>query len=101
MNARFVAGSTMTETTAWTTARPKNTEAVTAWVSSSTKADTASAPTNERFVATSHGRGQVQKVKAAVTRDGRILGLKVEVIADLGAYSPSSRAMASMVRSMR
>lgn len=42
---------------------------------------------SENFVATSHGRDQIQKVKAAVTKDGRLLGLKVEVIADLGAYS--------------
>ena len=68
VNARFVAGSTMTETTAWTTARPKKTEAVTAWVSRSTNADTASAPTNDRLVATSHGRATRRSRASAPTR---------------------------------
>ena len=71
MNARLVAGSTITDTTAWTTARPKNTDAVAAWVSSNTKADTARAPTNE-VVATSHGRATFRSPgqrSGAVARD--------------------------------
>jgi carbon-monoxide dehydrogenase large subunit len=38
----------------------------------------------ENFLAMVHGRGQVDHVEAAVTRDGEIVGLKVRAIADLG-----------------
>ncbi len=40
----------------------------------------------ENFVATVHGRGQVNHVELAAKRDGTITGLRVTVIADLGAY---------------
>ena len=40
----------------------------------------------ENFQATIHGRGQVGTVEAAVKKDGTILGLAYEVIADIGAY---------------
>jgi carbon-monoxide dehydrogenase large subunit len=33
-----------------------------------------------------HGRGQVDFVEMAVKRDGRVLGMKLRVLADLGAY---------------
>ena len=41
---------------------------------------------SENFVSTSHGRGQVQYVEAAYKNDGTLLGVKMRVIADLGAY---------------
>lgn len=41
----------------------------------------------ENFLSASQGRGQKQYVEAAVARDGRILGLKVRVLCDGGAYS--------------
>lgn len=41
----------------------------------------------ENFLAATQGRGQKQHVEAAVKGDGRILGLKVKVICDGGAYS--------------
>ena len=41
----------------------------------------------ENFMATTHGRGQVVYVDAAATRDGTITGLRVRVLADIGAYS--------------
>ncbi len=41
----------------------------------------------ENFMATIHGRGQVAYVDAAAARDGAITGLRVRVLADLGAYS--------------
>ncbi len=41
----------------------------------------------ENFMATIHGRGQLAYVDAAVTRDGTITGLRVRVLADLGAYA--------------
>jgi carbon-monoxide dehydrogenase large subunit len=40
----------------------------------------------ENFQATTHGRDQIDDVEVAVKRDGTILGLRLHVIADLGAY---------------
>ena len=40
----------------------------------------------ENMRATIHGRGQVGEVQAAVKRDGTILGLRYQVVADIGAY---------------
>ncbi len=40
----------------------------------------------ENFVATVHGRGQINHVELAAQRDGTITGLRVKVLADLGAY---------------
>jgi len=41
----------------------------------------------ESFVATTHGRDQIQHVELAVRNDGRILGLRSRIVADLGAYA--------------
>lgn len=41
---------------------------------------------SENIRATTHGRGQVGAVEAAVKRDGTILGLRYKVISDIGAY---------------
>jgi carbon-monoxide dehydrogenase large subunit len=40
----------------------------------------------ENIQATIHGRGQVGEVEAAIRKDGTILGLRYNVIADIGAY---------------
>jgi carbon-monoxide dehydrogenase large subunit len=40
----------------------------------------------ENYVATTHGRDQVQYVEVAATRDGTITGLRVKSIANMGAY---------------
>ncbi|MCS7206374.1 MAG: xanthine dehydrogenase family protein molybdopterin-binding subunit [Dehalococcoidia bacterium] len=40
----------------------------------------------ENFVATIHGRGQLQEVEAAYDAEGHILALRVRIWADLGAY---------------
>ena len=40
----------------------------------------------ENFQATIHGRDQIADVEVAFKRDGTILGLRCQVIADLGAY---------------
>ena len=40
----------------------------------------------EEFVATIHGRGQVQEVEAAYRRDGTITGVRLRLWADLGAH---------------
>lgn len=41
---------------------------------------------SEDMVATHHGRDQIQDVEIASTKDGKILGLKVDLIANMGAY---------------
>ncbi|MFJ3334799.1 xanthine dehydrogenase family protein molybdopterin-binding subunit [Streptomyces sp. NPDC086766] len=41
---------------------------------------------SEGYLATHHGRGMIQDVEVAATRDGRLLGLKVDLLADMGAY---------------
>ena len=40
----------------------------------------------ENMLATIHGRGQIDYIEIALAKDGRILGLRVRVIADVGAY---------------
>ena len=41
---------------------------------------------SENMVAMTHGRGQLQDVALGATRDGKLIGLEAEVIADAGAY---------------
>ena len=41
---------------------------------------------SENMVAMTHGRGQVQDVALGATREGKVVGLQVEVVADAGAY---------------
>jgi aerobic carbon-monoxide dehydrogenase large subunit len=41
----------------------------------------------ESFLATTHGRDQVQYAELAARNDGRILGLRTRLIADVGAYA--------------
>ena len=41
---------------------------------------------SENFQAAMHGRDQIDEVEAAVSKDGRVLALKVRGICDLGAY---------------
>jgi aerobic carbon-monoxide dehydrogenase large subunit len=40
----------------------------------------------ENYIATIHGRGQVQHIELAATNEGKILGMKVRLLADMGAY---------------
>ncbi len=47
----------------------------------------------ENLLSTAHGRGQKQYVEAAVRKDGRVLGLRVKLVADAGAYSTWGSAM--------
>jgi aerobic carbon-monoxide dehydrogenase large subunit len=42
----------------------------------------------EHFVATTHERGQTHEAEIALTRDGRILGIKDVFLHDSGAYDP-------------
>ncbi len=51
----------------------------------------------ETIVGTNHGRDQVQKLSAAIDDDGTILGLKVELISNVGAYGAATVATRSGV----
>ena len=42
---------------------------------------------SEAFVATTHGRDIIGYVDVAALRDGKVLGLKMRLIADIGAYN--------------
>ena len=48
---------------------------------------------SENLQAQTQGRGQINYVEAAVQNDGRLLGLKVRTIADLGAFLAFTTAM--------
>src|SRR3954470_21665979 len=48
---------------------------------------------SETMLEMQHGRAQVQDVEFGGTRDGRVTGLKVRVIADCGAYPADSTDM--------
>ena len=41
---------------------------------------------SESMVASHHGRDQIQKLTMSATRDGKITGFTVELLADMGAY---------------
>ena len=41
---------------------------------------------SESLVAAHHGRDQIQKITLAAKQDGTVTGLKVELLADMGAY---------------
>src|SRR5207248_4745713 len=41
---------------------------------------------SENILTMTHGRGQVQEVELGATRDGRLVGLRLHVLADVGAY---------------
>ena len=47
----------------------------------------------ENMVAMTHGRGQVQHVELGAARDGRISGLRVFVIQDIGAYASEAATL--------
>jgi carbon-monoxide dehydrogenase large subunit len=42
---------------------------------------------SEAFLATTHGRDLIGYVELAAKRDGRVLGLRIRLIADVGAYN--------------
>ncbi|MGB3633543.1 MAG: molybdopterin cofactor-binding domain-containing protein, partial [Rubrobacteraceae bacterium] len=41
---------------------------------------------SENYMATIHGRDQIQDIELAATNEGEILGLRVKLLADMGAY---------------
>jgi carbon-monoxide dehydrogenase large subunit len=42
----------------------------------------------ENMLVTTHGRAQIADIEAAVRDDGMVLGLRIRVLADMGAYTP-------------
>jgi carbon-monoxide dehydrogenase large subunit len=48
---------------------------------------------SENMLAMTHGRGQVQYVELGATLDGRMLGLRVFVIQDIGAYASEAATL--------
>jgi aerobic carbon-monoxide dehydrogenase large subunit len=48
---------------------------------------------NENMLAMTHGRAQVQHVELGATRDGRVVGLRVFVIQDIGAYASEAATL--------
>lgn len=48
---------------------------------------------NENLQAQIHGRGQINYIEAAFQNDGRLLGLKVRTVADMGAFLMGISAM--------
>ena len=41
---------------------------------------------SENLIAMTHGRGQIQEVEIGATSDGKLVGLRARVLADVGAY---------------
>jgi carbon-monoxide dehydrogenase large subunit len=41
---------------------------------------------SENYLATHHGRGMIQDVELAATREGKLLGVRTKVLLDMGAY---------------
>ena len=41
---------------------------------------------SENYVATTHGRGQIQEIELAATAEGKLLGIRVNLLTDMGAY---------------
>jgi aerobic carbon-monoxide dehydrogenase large subunit len=54
---------------------------------------------SESMVSLNHGRAQTHEVEIGATRDGRVVGLRVDILADMGAYPigaylpPTTRTM--------
>jgi len=54
---------------------------------------------SESMVSLTHGRAQVHEVELGATRDGRLVGLRVDIVSDMGAY-PIATYLADTARSM-
>jgi carbon-monoxide dehydrogenase large subunit len=48
---------------------------------------------SENMLTSPHGRGQINYITAAVKNDGKLLGIKVHTVADLGAFLAGATAM--------
>jgi carbon-monoxide dehydrogenase large subunit len=48
---------------------------------------------SENYLATIHGRSQIQDIQLAATSDGKILGMRTDLVADMGAYLQLSASL--------
>jgi carbon-monoxide dehydrogenase large subunit len=55
---------------------------------------------SENMVAMNQGRGQVQDVRIAARRDGRIVGMQVRLVGECGAYPADAAFMPQLTRMM-
>ena len=55
---------------------------------------------SENMVAMTHGRAQVQNVKLGATFDGAVIGLRIDVISDAGAYPGDSAELFGLTQTM-
>ena len=55
---------------------------------------------SEAFLATTHGRDIIGYVELAAKRDGTVLGLKLRLIADIGAYNMLTAAIPTLTITM-
>ncbi len=54
---------------------------------------------SESMLSLNHGRAQLHDVELGATRDGRLVGLRVDILADMGAY-PIGAYLAATTRTM-
>lgn len=54
----------------------------------------------ENFLSMTHGRGQIQHVELAASEDGKLLGMRVKLIGDAGAYLTESSSDATFTLRM-
>jgi carbon-monoxide dehydrogenase large subunit len=55
---------------------------------------------SDNFVAMTHGRDHLQDVELGASRDGRIVGLRARVVADLGAYPDEGATLLELTAMM-
>ena len=55
---------------------------------------------SENMVAMTHGRAQIQRVEMGLKRDGEIVGVRVKIYADAGAYPSIGAFLPFLTRSM-
>jgi aerobic carbon-monoxide dehydrogenase large subunit len=55
---------------------------------------------SENFVAMTHGRDHLQDVEIGATRDGRVVGLRARIVADLGAYADEGATLPELTAMM-
>jgi carbon-monoxide dehydrogenase large subunit len=48
---------------------------------------------SENYLATIHGRSQIQDIQLAAASDGKILGMRTDLVADMGAYLQLSASL--------
>jgi carbon-monoxide dehydrogenase large subunit len=52
---------------------------------------------SENYLATTQGRGQIQDIQLAATSEGKILGMRTDLISDMGAYLQLSASIVPLL----